>query len=335
LPLHIPSLYLNAYEIKPYPPYPPLKAIRLPIPTDGNLKKYVTQVLRNNRIAYHYLQTNYLEYESGIYIYNTDKWKEVVKNDDILRDLEQHVKEVKPTSYVMRNPLLGLIEQKLLGVKGLYKVMRRQIDEHTFCFNRDKLEDVHFKSSLFEFHPCFTYRVEFIENQLLLVLLPSIKVKAKVTLRGLIQQGIPYEYLIGLPFRVRQQFEDEESSESYIGFLEEIKDEKAIIKPAGIVDSPSYEVNLDAAFPIGNIYHYRQLAEILGEDFQKLIDFLGMFTFTRERQKRIQDAPLRMLREVKNLVDSVFRIEVFPIKIQHIEYKISEEPVKLVEERES
>lgn len=50
------------------------------------------QVLRNNRIAYHYLQTNYLEYESGIYIYNnTDKWKEVVK-DDILRDLEQYVK---------------------------------------------------------------------------------------------------------------------------------------------------------------------------------------------------------------------------------------------------
>jgi len=323
------TFYLNAYEIRSQVPSNPLKAFRIPLNMDKETVKHLKFVLTKNNIVFHRQPSDYYEYKAGYYIYDVEKWSEIIKSDKILSNLEHYKEYVEPISYVVRSAILRLIENKLKMIEDIQKVRGKNIDERKFYFTKDLLED---KSSLFGFHRCFVYRVEYIHRppkKLLLLILPSILVRGKESLENLIKRGVPLKLLIGLPFKVMQEDDQNTRIKKYVGFLEDVKGDLAVVRPADLTVSELVSVPLRNLYAIGRIDLYRKVVEFLGEDYGLLYDYKGRLTFAWEKGVKMKDAPLRMKREIENLHRKIFAERVFPLKLQEATYTLSDDPVSL------
>jgi|YelNatPaOPRAMG01_1025707.scaffolds.fasta_scaffold26334_3 hypothetical protein len=322
------TFYLNAYEIRPQIPSNPLEAFRIALNIDAETREHLSSILRENHIVFHYQSSDYFEYKAGYYIYDVERWSEIIKSNKIISKLEHHKECVEAVSYVVRSAISKLIENKLEAIEGLRKV-RSRIDERKFYFSQDLLKD---KSSIFGYYRCFVYRVEYIHRptkKLLLLILPSVLITGKESLEGLIKERkVPTELLLGLPFKVRQEIDqDARIGVVYVGFLENITGDIAIVRPADLTITETISVPLKNLYAIGRIDLYRKVVEFLGEDYDLLYDYKGELTFTWEKGKKMENAPLRMEEEVKNICKELFAKKVFPLKLQEVTYTLSNDPI--------
>jgi len=321
------NFYLNAYEIRPQTPSNPLEAFRIALNIDAEIGERLSFMLKEYNIVFHYQSSDYFEYKAGYYIYDVDKWSAIIKSSSVLSSLKHHKERVEAVSYVVRGAILRLIENKLRLVEGLKKV-RTSIDERKFFFSQDLLKD---KSSIFGYYRCFVYRVEYIHRpakKLLLLILPSILIRGKESLEGLIEERkVPLELLLGLPFKTRQENNQDTKVRPYVGFLEKITGDTAIVRPAALTITEPISVPLKNLYAIGRIDLYRKVIEFLGEDYDLLFDYKGELTFTWEKGRKIKDAPLRMKEEVENIRKELFAKKVFPLQLQGVTYTLSDEPI--------
>ncbi|MEM3551617.1 MAG: hypothetical protein QXV01_11075 [Candidatus Bathyarchaeia archaeon] len=317
------TFYLNAYEIRPQIPSNPLEAFRIALNMDAETRKHLSFILRENNIVFHYQPSDYFEYKAGFYIYNLEKWGEIIKSNGILSRLEHHKEPVEAISYVVRSVILKMIENKLEAIKGLRKV-RSRIDERKFYFSQDLLKD---KSSIFGYYRCFVYRVEYIHRpakKLLLLILPSVLITGKESLEGLIKERkVPPELLLGLPFKVRQEIDQGTRIRVYVGFLENITGDMAIVRPADLTITKTIDVPLKNLYAIGRIDLYRKVVDFLGEDYDLLYNYKGELTFAWKKGKKMENAPLRMKEEVENIQRELFAKKVFPLELQGVTYTLS------------
>lgn len=328
--------YLNAYEIKPKAPSKPLKAFRISLNMGTDTRKHVATLLRQNNVLFHYNPSDYSGYSAGYYIYDVDKWRKIMDSDEIISRLSHSEESVEAISYVAKGALLRLIDNKLRAISILCKVTSKEIDERKFCFVQGILKG---KSSMFEYYRCFTYRVEYLSSptrKLLLLILPSIRVSGKDSLKNLIDRGVPLKLLIGLPFKVQQDVErsTDKRIRRHIGFLHDVKGDKALVRPADLSISKIECVPLSNLYPVGRIDFYKKIIEFLGEDYDLLDDYLGKLTFSREERRQIKDAPLRMRKEIERLRREIFAQGIFPLELQEVRYVLSDDlvPLELVEE---
>jgi len=322
------TFYLNAYEIRPEKQSRPLDAFRIPPDNDVQARRRLASILRENNITFHRLSSDYLGYKAGYYIYDVERWSQIIKSDEILSKIECYKEHIEATSYVVRNAILKLIEDKLGRVNDIRKI-KNSIDERKFYFLNDLLKD---NSSIFTYHRCFVYRVEYFAiptKKLLLLILPSLLIKGKKSLEWLIKEkNVPTELLLGLPFKVEQEINQEIRTPAYVGFLEDLTDNTAIVRPADLT-LKTVEVPLKNLYAIGRIDLYRKIVEFLGENCDLLYDYKGEFTFTWEKRKKIENAPSRMKEEVENIRKELFSKNVFPLKLQSVTYTLSDDPVSL------
>jgi len=317
------TFYLNTYEVTPKIPSNPLKAFRIPLKIGLETKKHLSSVLRENNVMFHYQSSNYLEYRAGYYIYDVERWNEIIKSNEILTGLEYYEENVDATSYVVRSVISKLIENKLESLEDIKKV-RTRIDEKKFMFSQDLLKD---KSSIFGYYRCFVYRIEYIHRptkKLMLLILPSILILGKESVEGLInERNVPPELLYGLPFKIRQDIDQEARIRTYVGFLEKITGDKAIIRPAGLTIEETVYVPLKNLYAMGRIELYEKVVEFLGENCDLLYDYKGELTFAWEKGKKMENAPLRMMEEIKKIHNELFVKKVFPLELQKVTYVLS------------
>jgi hypothetical protein len=322
------TFYLNAFEINPKNISNYLEVFRIPLNFNVKTNKDLSHILKENNIVFHYQPSDYFEYKAGYYIYDTERLERLKKTNDILLKLEYYKECVEPISYVVRGALLKLIENKLRVIEGLRRA-RSDIDEKKFYFSQDLLNN---SSILFRYHRCFTYRVEYIHEptkKLMLLILPSILIIGKASLEVLIKERkVPNELLFGLPFKIRYE-DDQNTINTFVGFLENITNDTAIIRPADLTIMDSIKVPLKNLYAIGRLDLYKKVVEYLGEDYNLLYDSKGQFTFAWEKGKKIKDAPLRMKDEVKKIYNEVFIRNVFPLELQNIIYTLSDDLISL------
>jgi hypothetical protein len=163
----------------------------------------------------------------------------------------------------------------------------------------------------------------------MLLILPSILIIGKASLEVLIKERkVPNELLFGLPFKIRYE-DDQNTINTFVGFLENITNDTAIIRPADLTIMDSIKVPLKNLYAIGRLDLYKKVVEYLGEDYNLLYDSKGQFTFAWEKGKKIKDAPLRMKDEVKKIYNEVFIRNVFPLELQNIIYTLSDDLISL------
>jgi hypothetical protein len=316
------TFYLNAYEIRPQT-LNSLEAFRITLNIEQETKNRLSSILRDNNILFHYQSSDYFEYKAGYYIYDVEKWNEILKSNDIPPKLEHYKERVEAISYVVRGAILKLIENKLESIKDLQKVSG-PINVRKFYFSQDLLND---SSSIFEYYRCFVYRVEYVHNpsrKLLLLILPSVLIKGKESVEWLIKKrNVPHELLSGLPFKVTQEIDQGTKIKSYVGFLENINGDTAIIRPADLTVTDTISVPLEKLYAIGRIDLYRKVIEFLNEGYDRLFDYKGKMSFTSEDGKKIENAPLRMREEVEKIKKELFAKKIFPLKIQDVTYTLS------------
>lgn len=318
------TFYLNAYEIRSEAPSYPLEAFRISLKMEWEDRRHLSHILNLNNIIFHYNPSDSFGYKAGYYIYDVEKWSKIMDCDDVVSGLEHERKRVEAISYVVRGAILRLIEGKLRGIEGIHKVFSGDVDERKFCFDQDLL---HEKSSIFGYHRCFIYRVEYFHRpvkKLLLLILPSLQVRGKESLEGLIMRGVPLKLLLGLPFKVKVDETANLGIREFIGYLENVERNAAIVRPADLTSHEEVKVPIKNLYVIGRIDLYKRVVEFLGEDYNLLYDIQGRLTFSREKGAKMIDAPTRMRKEVENLHRKIFMEHVFPLRLQNVTYTLSE-----------
>jgi hypothetical protein len=332
--VELPTIILNAFRIYPKTYSKKITLLRIEIPSSPQLRSELSKLLKDNDIVYHFQSNEYQNLQSGYYIFVFEKFEDKIPSD--LLSLTRQKVELAPDSYALKTIISSKIEDQLKSNNLIIKESpKSNFMEKRYCYLQDELEINGIDCDIFNIHRCFKFRVEVIpnprqgRNDFFLIIQPSVKVRHKQgsSFKSILSKISDQDVLVGLPVIVKS----EEKGISYKGYISGISEGKIAIRNAEIGFSEEYGTinyeNPEEVYPIPSIYEYSRVLENLGNDYKAIKELYERVTFRFVRGKRMKDAPLQYLEEVKKIRKDIFGI-IQEINVQNVIYKIEEEPLK-------
>ncbi|MEM4323881.1 MAG: hypothetical protein QXO37_08510 [Candidatus Nitrosocaldaceae archaeon] len=182
----MPRLRFNLYKLKPSDPM--IDCYYYDDPFDQNI---LSKLKNDTNILFSRLSNKFKDFKAGIYIVPIDTHTKISEEYGF-----SHIK-ISTTSYILKNMLKHLFlnllrnNEKIIDIRDKYGTI-------SFCINDKRFQNIIYKSELLDIYPECRVRIEYLEDNLYLLLYVSRRLLWKLDVPRLIKKNI-YNELLSMP----------------------------------------------------------------------------------------------------------------------------------------